>query len=60
MENARKLLHFSLPEIMDVEKVFDKVRIVGPLRSICLNNVSDAIVESIFQLKNSLKIMFKK
>ena len=58
MENARKLVNLSLSEIIDVEKVFDKIRIVGHLRTIHLNNVSDAIVESIYQLKNTLLKLF--
>ena len=56
MERATKLLDLTLAyAITDVEKSFENVRIVGPLRSLYLTNVPEVILEPIFQLKRTLR-----
>ena len=56
LEKATKLLHLRLASyITDVEKAFENVHIVGPLRLLELRYVSDAILEPIFQLKKTLR-----
>ena len=58
LEKATKLLHLRLASyITDVEKAFENVHIVGPLRLLELTNVSDKILEPIFQLKKTLRKM---
>ena len=61
LERATKLLYLRLADaITDVEKAFENVRIVGPLRLLEFRYVSEVILEPIFQLKKTLrKLTFK-